>query len=165
MLIAARTGIRACDIAALKRKDIDWHSREIRIVQQKTGIPLSFPLTAEVGNAIIDYFYNSRLKSDSPYVFPLRQSLDEHIKSPTISKLTTKYMNIAGVDKSLPYRGVDSFRRSFGKRLLDASLTPDMLMEMLGQVDINSITPYASIYEDGLKRCALSLYSVSVGAN
>lgn len=35
MLLAAQTGLRACDIVNLKREDIDWRAREIRIVQQK----------------------------------------------------------------------------------------------------------------------------------
>jgi integrase len=115
MLIAARTGLRACDIGALKLKDIDWHNFEIHIIQQKTKVALTLPLTAEVGNAIVNYFYNARHKTDSPYLFPLQGSSDQHIKSPTISALTTKYMCIAGIDESLPYRGVHSFRRSFGK--------------------------------------------------
>lgn len=164
MLIAARTGLRACDIAALKLKDIDWHGKEIRIVQQKTGVAHTLPLTAEVGNAIVDYFYEARIKRDSEYMFPLSANPTQHIKSPTISALTTKYMKTAGIDESLPYRGVHSFRRSFGKRLLDASLTPDTLMEMLGQVNLNSITPYTAIYEDGLKRCALPLSSIIMEA-
>lgn len=55
MLLAAQTGLRACDIVNLKREDIDWRAREIRIVQQKTGKPLSLPLEPESGNAIADY--------------------------------------------------------------------------------------------------------------
>ena len=160
MLIAAKIGLRACDIAKLKLSEIDWRGKEIRIVQQKTGSPVALPLTAEIGNAIIDYFDNARGTVDSQYMFPLPKNPLECIKSPTISALTTKYMNIAGIDDTLPYRGVHSFRRSFGKRLLDASLTPDMLMEMLGQVSPNSIKPYTMIYEDGLKRCSMPLSSV-----
>jgi integrase len=164
MLIAARTGLRACDIASLKLTDIDWRSHEIRIVQQKTGVALSFPLSAEVGNAIIDYFFNARRGDESPYIFPLSTAPRKHIKSPTITALTAKYMRIADIDDTLPYRGVHSFRRSFGKRLLDAHVAPDMLMELLGQVDVNSITPYTAIHEDGLRRCALPLESVKMEA-
>jgi integrase len=165
MLIAVRTGLRACDIAAIKLNDIDWHSNEIRIIQQKTGIPITLPLTAEVGNAIIDYFFYSRQKIDSPYMFPLHKSTTEHIKPSTLSMLTKKYMKIADVNESPPYRGIHSFRRSFAQRLLESSQTSDMLMEMLGQINVNSITPYTAIHEEGLKKCALSLNSIILRRN
>jgi integrase len=164
MLIAARTGLRAGDIAKLKLSEIDWHTKEIRIIQQKTGVPFATTLTHEVGNAIVDYFENARGMVKSQYMFPLSKNTLEHIKSPTISAIATKYMNIAGIDNSLPYRGIHSFRRSFGKRLLDASLTPDMLMELLGQTSSNSIIPYTAIYEDGLRRCSLPLSSITEAA-
>ena len=160
MLISARTGLRACDIASLKRTAIDWQVNEIRIVQQKTGVALTIPLTPEVGNAIIDYFYNARGESDSEYIFVKRHGSHEHITNKAVSSFTTKYMKRADVDCEIPHRGIHSFRRSFGKRLLDASLTADMLMEMLGQVDVNSVKPYSAIDENGLKHCALSLSSV-----
>ena len=46
------TGLRACDIAALRLEDIDWRRDVIRIMQQKTEIPLELPLRAVVGNAL-----------------------------------------------------------------------------------------------------------------
>lgn len=160
ILLAIRTGLRRCDIAALKRRDIDWHSKEIRIVQEKTGVALSFPLTPEVGNAIIDYFFNARGENNSEYVFVKRQSSEESIGRKTITALTKKYMRMADIDESLPRRGIHSFRRSFGKKMLEASLSAEMLMELLGQVDVNSVKPYSAIDENGLRYCALSLSSV-----
>src|SRR5258705_1348513 len=43
-LLALTTGLRACDIIALRPADVDWRSQTIRVVQQKTGKPLTFPL-------------------------------------------------------------------------------------------------------------------------
>ncbi len=69
MLLAARTGLRGIDIVNLKFSEINWHSNEITIVQRKTGKSLSFPLFADVGNAISEYILNGRPKSDSEYIF------------------------------------------------------------------------------------------------
>ena len=44
-LLALTTGLRACDIIALRLADIDWRGQMISIVQQKTGNPLTLPLT------------------------------------------------------------------------------------------------------------------------
>ena len=161
MLIAARTGLRRCDISSLKRSSLDLRLNEIRIVQQKTNIPLTLPLTPEVGNAIIDYFYNGRGDNDSKYIFVKCRNSQEHIKGRTITALTAKYIRQAGLADSQNKRNIHSFRKSFGKRLLEASITTDMLMEMLGQVDVNSVTPYTAIDENGLKHCSLSLSSVA----
>ena len=43
-LLALTTGLRACDIIALRLADVDWRGQAIAIVQQKTGNPLTLPL-------------------------------------------------------------------------------------------------------------------------
>ena len=45
-LLALSTGLRACDIVALRMGDVDWRGHTIGIVQQKTGNPLTPPLPA-----------------------------------------------------------------------------------------------------------------------
>lgn len=51
MVLAAQSGLRACDVVRLELGSIDWRAREIRLVQHKTGEPLSLPLEVESGNA------------------------------------------------------------------------------------------------------------------
>ena len=46
------TGLRGCDIASLEFNDIDWKQEKIRLDQKKTGVDLTLPLTATIGNAI-----------------------------------------------------------------------------------------------------------------
>ena len=43
-LLALSTGLRACDIVALRVGDVDWRGHTIGIVQCKTGNPLTLPL-------------------------------------------------------------------------------------------------------------------------
>ena len=47
-LLAVTTGLRACDIIALRLADVDWRGQAIGIVQRKTGNPLTLPLPAVV---------------------------------------------------------------------------------------------------------------------
>lgn len=54
-LLAFYTGLRSCDIAALRFDQIDWDNDLIRINQQKTSTPVTLPLRAVVGNAIFEY--------------------------------------------------------------------------------------------------------------
>ena len=47
-LLAVTTGLRACDIIALRLADVDRRGSTIGIVQRKTGNPLTLPLPALV---------------------------------------------------------------------------------------------------------------------
>lgn len=69
MLLAAQSGLRACDIVRLEMHNIDWRTREISLVQHKTNQPLSLPLEPEIGNAIADYILNGRPNSTIPNIF------------------------------------------------------------------------------------------------
>jgi site-specific recombinase XerD len=159
MMTAVQTGLRAIDIKNLKRTDIDWRSNEIRIVQHKTKRPLSLPLRPEAGNAIVDYLLNGRPESDLPYIFLCATQPARPIGNYTISRIITDHMLHAGVPKKMR-RGSHSFRRTFGKNLLEAEIPLDMLSELLGHTHSDSSRPYLSMNEKELKLCGLSLSSV-----
>ncbi len=157
MCLAAQAGLRACDIVNLKRKDIDWRTMEIRIVQRKTGKPLALPLEVESGNAIADYLLHVHPESDLPYVFLCHTGFLRPLNSRSASAVVTRYMRRAKIDSSIPRRGFHSFRRSFGTRLLQNEVPLDLLRQLLGHSKIDSAKPYLSVDEQGLKSCALGL--------
>lgn len=157
MLLAAQTGLRACDIVNLKRKDIDWRIMEIRIVQQKTGKPLALPLEIESGNAIADYLLNARPESDLPYIFLCHVGVLRPINNRSASTIVTKYLRRTKIVSTIPRRGFHSFRRSFGTRLLQNEIPLELLQQLLGHSNIDSAKPYLSVDEAGLKNCALGL--------
>jgi site-specific recombinase XerD len=120
MLVAARTGLRACDIAALKRSDIDWRIKEIRIVQQKTGVPLVFPLTPEVGNAIAEYILNARPETDATQIFLNYHKPYNPVKAEPVGMAVTKCAaRVGAVHPITPNRRSHALRRSFAMNLLD----------------------------------------------
>lgn len=151
MLLAAQTGLRACDIVNLKRENIDWRAREIRIVQQKNGKPLSLPLPSESGNAIADYLLNARPECDLPYIFLCHVGVLRPINNRSASTIVTKYLRRAEIVSAIPRRGFHSFRRSFGTRLLQNEIPLELLLQLLGHSNIDSAKPYLSVDELGLK--------------
>ena len=158
MMTALQTGLRATDVAKLKRQDIDWRLYEIKIVQSKTNQPLSLSLEIETGNAIADYLLNARPKSDLPFVFLSDNSPYRALKHRSVSAIITRRIKQAGVDSSPDLRrGFHSFRRTFGVGLLDAEISVDRVGEMLGQKRLNSVKPYLATHEKNLKECALGL--------
>jgi len=160
MLTAIQTGLRAVDIVNLKRQDIDWRNYEIRIIQSKTGHPLSLPLEYEAGNAIADYLLNERPKCDLPFIFLCGNRPYRPLKNRSASAMISRYMQRTGIDKSdIPRRGFHSFRRSFGAGLLESEISLDMLSELLGHTHMDSAKPYLAANELGLKSCAIGLIS------
>lgn len=157
MLLAAQTGLRACDVVNLKRSNIDWRANEIRIVQRKTGKPLSLPLEPESGNAIADYLLHARPESNLPNVFICHTGFLRPVHNRSASALVTKYLRRSGIVSSISRRGFHSFRRSFGTRLMEGETPIDLLIQILGQSGIDSAKPYLSVDELGLKACALNL--------
>ncbi|GHV28259.1 hypothetical protein FACS18948_6920 [Clostridia bacterium] len=159
MLLATQTGFRGCDIVNLKRQNIDWRAHKIRIIQQKTGRPLTLHLPTESGNAISDYLLNARPEGGEPFIFLSNDTQRRPLKGahPIVARLRIR----AGVEDSVSERsGFHSFRRSFGKRLLEAEVSSDILSELLGHDDPDSAKTYMAIDESGLKDCALSLAAV-----
>ena len=157
MLLAAQTGLRGCDIANLKRENINWRMQKIQIIQQKTNKPLTLPLPTEAGNAIADYLLNGRPQSNLPYLFLCQTGIIHSLDGRSISAIGAKALLKSGIMSDIPRRGFHSFRRSFGTRLLQNEIPLDMLQQLLGHTNTDSVKPYLSVDESGLKKCALDM--------
>lgn len=157
MTLAAQTGLRAGDLARLRRSDIDWRTGEIRLVQAKTGRVLCLPLGADSGNAIADYLLNYRRPGDSPSLFVCCTGPIRTLGAKTVSAVVTGYLRRCDLAGRVPRRGAHSFRRGLGTRLLEADVPIDTLRQVLGHTHIDSARPYLSVSEVGLKDCAISL--------
>ena len=55
-------------------------------------------------------------------------------------------------------RAFHALRRTFGTRLLQNEVSFELIQQLLGHRDMDSMKPYLSIDEQGLKLCALPLF-------
>ena len=157
MVLAAQSGLRACDVVRLELGSIDWRTREIRLVQHKTGEPLSLPLEAESGNAIADYILNGRPDSALPNIFLCHTGVLRPLDARSASGVVSKHMKLAGIPAKR--RAFHALRRTFGTRLLQNEVSFELIQQLLGHRDMDSMKLYLSIDEQGLKQCALPLLS------
>lgn len=157
MVLAAQSGLRACDVVRLELGSIDWRTREIRLVQHKTGEPLSLPLEAESGNAIADYILNGRPDSTLPNIFLCHTGVIRPLDARSASGVVSKHMKLVGIPAKR--RAFHALRRTFGTRLLQNEVSFELIQQLLGHRDMNSMKLYLSIDEQGLKQCALPLLS------
>lgn len=157
MVLAVQSGLRSCDIIRLTFDSINWRTREIRVVQHKTGQPIVIPLEPETGNAIADYLLNGRPKSSLLQIFLCHTGAVRALESRSGSAIVSRYMKSAGILSK--HRGFHSFRRTFATNLLQNEVPIELIQQMLGQTHIDSAKPYLAIDEQGLKQCALPLLS------
>ena len=157
MVLAAQSGLRACDVVRLELGSIDWRTREIRLTQHKTSEPLSLPLEPESGNAIADYILNGRPNSVVKNIFLCHTGKVRPLDARSASGVVSNHMKQAGIPAKR--RAFHALRRTFGTSLLQKEVSFELIQQLLGHRDMDSMKPYLSIDEQGLKQCALPLLS------
>ncbi len=74
LMLLATYGVRAGEIMQLRLDDIDWRAETLRIRHTKTRGQTMLPLTAPVGEALLEYLDQARPKTDRREVFLRAQS-------------------------------------------------------------------------------------------
>ena len=98
LLLAARYGLRASDIVGITYANFEWEFNRLSLVQAKTGKPVSFPLSEEIGSAIIDYIKFGRPDIDSPHVFLEHMAPYQRISPQALSRIVSEWMLPARID-------------------------------------------------------------------
>lgn len=161
LLLAAKLGLRASDIANLKFCQLLWNRNIIRINQLKTGEPLELPLLAELGNAIIDYIKYGRPDTDSPNVFIISVSPYAPLLATSIYTIVSKYFTQAKINTHKRKRGPHALRHSLAGQLLDRKTILPVISEVLGHKNTESTKYYLSIDLRSLRICALEVPPVA----
>ena len=162
MLLAYNTGLRGVDITNLRFNDIDWSSSEIRIVQQKTGIPIALPLDNETGNAIADYILNGRPESACNNVFLRAVKPYIALSSQSPWTIFSKYSLPALGSDYTGKHGPHAFRRGIGARMLEAGVQCEIMSDVLGHSSPFALYQYTSASVQNLRQCAMSFDGIQV---
>ena len=155
-LLALTTGLRACDIVALRLADIDWRSRTIGIVQQKTGNPLALPLPELLVAKLADYVVDERPVTGDERVFVRSKAphtgLGDHASIYRITADTFRKSGVADVKA-----GTRFLRHNAASRLLAAAVPLPTISAVLGHGSVESTNQYMSVDERRLRECVLSV--------
>lgn len=158
MLLAITTGIRACDIIALRLCDIDWEHDCISIIQKKTGNPLVLPVTSLVGNALYDYITTERPDFLCPNVFlRSRVPYGELKGSSQIYNTISKVLKVSGIKTDNRQRGTRMLRHSVASFMLSDGVALSTISAVLGHVVSSSTDVYLTVDAQRLKQCILPL--------
>ena len=158
VVLAVSTGLRCCDIVALRLEEIDWRRDEIRLVQAKTSKPLVLPLPPLAGNAVAEWILHGRPDCDAPEVFVRLQPPYVKLGNSTGSTLMRRRLARAGIDHAArDGKSFHALRRTTGTRLIESGAGLPLAAQILGHARINSSRRYFALASEQLRQCCLPL--------
>lgn len=153
-LLALTTGLRACDIIGLRLEDIDWRSRTISILQQKTNNLVTLPIPPLLAARLADYLLGERPDSGDPHVFLRVKAphtrLCDHASIHRVTAEVSRKSGITGVKA-----GTRFLRHSAASRLLRAAVALPTISAVLGHASTESAKVYLSVDDQRLRACVL----------
>ncbi|MEK6482559.1 site-specific integrase [Catalinimonas sp. 4WD22] len=162
ILLAARLGLRASDIARLQFDHLHWSSSSIHIKQYKTGQEVTLPLLADVGNAIIDYLKYARPSSSATQVFlTARPPYSPFLSSNIVTQVVQRAFGKAGISIQGKRFGSHALRHSLASRLLEVRTVLPVISEVLGHQSTESTRYYLRIDLASMQQCILEVPAVT----
>ena len=161
LLLAARVGLRASDIANLKFENLNWEKCTIELCQFKTGRPLELPLLPEIGNALIDYLKYGRPKTNESCVFMLAKKPFTRLYPYSVGGMVQSYFLKAGIEIESKKHGVHTLRHSLAVNMLEKGTTLPVISEVLGHEYTSSTEYYLRVDLKSMRQCALDVPPVS----
>ena len=160
LLLASEYGWRSSDIVNFCFDQIDWDKNTITFNQQKTNVPVTYPLLSSVGNAIIDYLKHGRPKTTASQIIVAHESSKKgkKLSKETIHSIVAKQMKKASIkDWKLKKHGPHSLRHSLAANLLKKNISIPVISTVLGHQSTESTKVYISVDNMRLKQCSLPI--------
>lgn len=158
IVMAVSTGLRCCDIVALRLDEIDWRRDEICLVQAKTSKPLVLPLPPLAGNAVAEWILHGRPDCDTPEVFVRLKAPLVKLGSSTGSTLMRRRLARAGIDHAArDGKSFHALRRTAATRLIESGAGLPLAAQILGHARIDSSRRYFALASEQLRQCCLPL--------
>jgi len=143
ILLMARLGLRAGEVAHLALDDVDWHSGCITI-HGKGGHLGQLPLPPDVGEALADYLKNGRPKTSNRSLFlSVNAPIHGFSCNRRISLLVKEALERAGIDS--PRKGAHQLRHALATGMLQRGASLGEIGEVLRHRSLQSTALYAKV--------------------
>ena len=148
VLLLARLGLCASDVAELKFRDVDWKQGTITLLG-KNRREARLPLPSDVGNALLRYITRWRPKINNERIFLTTRAPFVAIGRPSVSATAQRAIERAGVDS--PSHGAHIFRHSAAVAMLRAGASLQEIGLILRHTSIQATQRYAQVDTDLLR--------------
>nr|WP_320013488.1 tyrosine-type recombinase/integrase [uncultured Desulfobacter sp.] len=141
LLLLARLGLRAGDVASLKLSSIDWQSGVIK-VKGKNRQETLLPLPQEVGDALLAYL-SYRPKVNDTHVFITAIAPLGHLTYRAVGHIVTRAIHRAGV--KAPSNGAHVLRHSAATEMLRQGVSLPTIGAVLRHSSVETTAVYAKV--------------------
>ena len=155
LMLLAKPGLRADEVATLTLDDIDWRAGEM-LVRAKGRQRARMPMPPDVGAAVIAYLRNGRPKSSCRRLFI--RTLAPHVGFASASAITwiaKTALNRAGIE-GCAHRGAHIFRHSLATELLRSGATLSEIGQLLRHGSHDTTRIYAKVDIEALRTLSLA---------
>lgn len=151
LLLLARLGLRAGDVANLRLGDIDWKTGRFRVMG-KGRREVWLPLPQDAGDALLTYLQRVRPAVSNDHVFLKIQAPIAPCSASSVSHRVAEAIRRAGVEA--PAHGAHLLRHSLATRMLREGATLDAIGVLLRHEDIETTAVYSKVDVELLRQVA-----------
>jgi site-specific recombinase XerD len=150
LVLLARLGLRAGEVAALRLTDVDWRAGEL-VIRGKGRREERLPLPVDAGEAIVAYLRDGRPAVREPGLFLAAQAPSRCLTTSGISSAVASACLRAG----LPVAGPHRLRHSAATQMLQSGATLGEVGQVLRQRGLATTSIYAKVDRAALSTLAL----------
>jgi integrase/recombinase XerD len=152
ILLCAVYGLRAGEVCRLRLQDIDWAEERLTVRRPKQRKVHTYPLTTEVGNALLRYLKEARPRDAHREVLLTLRQPYRPVSVGALSTITQKLQK--GLGLKLKRYGSHALRHSCVTHLLAQGLTLKEVGDHLGHVSVAATRIYAKVDLTALREVA-----------
>jgi integrase/recombinase XerD len=152
ILLCAVYGLRVGEVCRLRLEDIDWAEERICIRRSKQRKLQTYPLTTEVGNALLRYLKEVRPRCTQREVLLTLRRPYRPVSVGALSTMTQKLQKRLGL--KLKRYGSHVLRHACATHLLAQGLTLKEVGDHLGHVSVAATRIYAKVDLTALREVA-----------
>ena len=149
LLLLARLGLRACEVARLRLDDIDWRAGEVTIRGKGSSIE-RLPLPHEAGEALVSYLRDGRPRVDCREVFVTAHAPLRPVSPSAVVGVVGYACDRAGMEHVGPHR----LRHTLASDLLRAGTPLAQIAPILRHASVATTAIYAKIDREALRALA-----------
>ncbi len=145
-------GLRAGEIRGLQLDDLDWENGMLRVRCPKPGRTHLWPLSHEVGYAILRYIREARPSGFGRSLFFTAHAPIRPLGRTTLGKMVRDRLADIGIVSGR--RGTHALRHAAAQHLLDQGMSMKVIGDFLGHRDPSSTAIYAKVDLASLREVA-----------
>lgn len=150
LMLLARLGLRAGEVAALELGDFDWRAGEV-IIRGKARRAERLPLPVDVGEAIVGYLRRGRPRGSSPMTFLRARAPFGPLSSGAVQAVVRQ----ACTRVDLPPVGSHRLRHTVATEMLRAGVPLSEIGQVLRHRGLSTTAIYAKVDRNALRGLAM----------